>query len=676
MAANAGQTGTMTPASVNPPQPNCTIFITGEVNSGKSSLLNALSGGIVSNASLQRETFNPIEYEYSKQGTEANLRKLSEQLQDVHKKNESLRKELHELSEEKVATTTRFEFSLPVRYELAPCSLVDFPGINDAEDGEKQLFFAAISNKVHEADLIIFVTDAATAFSKASEINEYRKVQQLVQRENDVGHFVELVVVVNKFDTTGDKDLEDIFDRIPSKLSGFEKDKVFRFSSHKMLIDNVLRCELDVYLPVFHRNELQRILRTCNVQLSSSAQGRIKKERLLRFSDINVQADLANAVSDDEEEDGESSDGEEGETDEETSNNAVERLRTGEYYKLIEFLRQFQIHLNKKRVDIAQSFLGCKWTELKDLCVHRNGRESVEPVLKTLMAKLERFDTLGAKRVYEERLLKELTALGELHIAGNWLTHNNQLIADVLKVFLVFIWHKSKDGKQALAIEEPVDIITHMQTNSKRFAIDIHHTFAYFFVLQPRHSSRTVIRRQTFWTVPWSEAFRDWLVNFASDSRTFTQKEWESFKTPSMQYPCTLSLNGNSPRLTYVIETKPKSVRILSSNPVVQSLLTMPNVPVQVRMLLKLALTPLVYINEMDRSQQLPYELLEEVLPGAIRPLRLLMLQPALFDPQQPLLHRLFKMEEHFSSLLASHNVFVLEWELLATELRTEKAGT
>ena len=38
----------------------CVIFITGEVNSGKSSLINALSGGIVSNTSLQRETFKPI----------------------------------------------------------------------------------------------------------------------------------------------------------------------------------------------------------------------------------------------------------------------------------------------------------------------------------------------------------------------------------------------------------------------------------------------------------------------------------------------------------------------------------------------------------------------------------------------------------------------------------------
>jgi ribosome biogenesis GTPase A len=40
--------------------PPCTVFITGEVNSGKSSFINAFSGGFVANASKQRETFNPM----------------------------------------------------------------------------------------------------------------------------------------------------------------------------------------------------------------------------------------------------------------------------------------------------------------------------------------------------------------------------------------------------------------------------------------------------------------------------------------------------------------------------------------------------------------------------------------------------------------------------------------
>jgi GTPase Era involved in 16S rRNA processing len=62
--------------------------------------------------------------------------------------------------------------------------LIDFPGINDAEDTDKQLFFRAVENRVSTADLIMFITDATTAFSKASELNEFDKIQQLVQQEN------------------------------------------------------------------------------------------------------------------------------------------------------------------------------------------------------------------------------------------------------------------------------------------------------------------------------------------------------------------------------------------------------------------------------------------------------------------------------------------------------------
>jgi hypothetical protein len=58
---------------------------------GKSSFLNALAGGVVSTTSLRRETFNPIWYQFSPQGSEANLRYVSEELERVHQQNEANR---------------------------------------------------------------------------------------------------------------------------------------------------------------------------------------------------------------------------------------------------------------------------------------------------------------------------------------------------------------------------------------------------------------------------------------------------------------------------------------------------------------------------------------------------------------------------------------------------------
>jgi len=644
------------PSSEPAPQPPpCTIFITGEVNSGKSSLLNALSGGLVSNASLQRETFNPIEYHYSKDGTEANLRAITEQLEAAHKQNEELRTKLDTLAEEKVSSTQRFDCTLPVRYNLAPLTLIDFPGINDAEDEKKQLFFTAIRNKVSEADLIIFVTDAMTAFSKASEITQFRKIQQLVKQENDSGHFVDLVVVVNKFDTTSDKDLRDILSRIPDKLADFDKEKLFCFSSHKMLLDNVIKCKLDLYLPLFNRAELQRILKTCNVTLSTAALKRIKKEGLLRHSDIVVQPDLANGLvttsEDEEEEQNRASTSEHAKRDNEVDDDEDDDdpLNTPAYYELIQHLSRFQTRLSQSKVDIAVAHLTRRWAELKEYCRLYRDTEARSAVT-AVMALRERFEYLNARQSYEEQFLLGLTDISKLHCAD---TTRAKTSGDIVKLLLVFAWHKY------VAMEEPVSLITHVLTNLHHFALDIHHTFAHFFIMQPRRPSLMV---------RWNKPCRDWLVYFASCTATYTAKEWTTYWEPN---PGSIksTIDSTSFQLSGL---KPLTgVRLLSPNPVVQNLLHLPHAPVELRMLLKLAVTPLAYLSEMDHLRELPYELLEETLPGMMRPLRLLMLQPALFDPQQPLLHRLFNMATHFPSLLP-HKAFLSEWELLAKELRAQ----
>ena len=645
-------------------QPDCTIFITGEVNSGKSSLLNALSGGLVSNASLQRETFNPIEYQYSQQGTEANLRAVSEQLESVHEQNEELRGKLDTLGEEKVSSTHRVAYPLPVRYDyysLKPFTLVDFPGINDAEDEEKQLFFTALRNKVSEADLIIFVTDAMTASSKASEIAQFRKIQQLVKQENDCGHFLELIVVVNKFDTTDDKDLCDIYSRIPDKLADFSKERVFRFSSHKMLIDNVLRCELDLYLPSFNRAELQRVLKTCNVQLSTAAQKRIKKEGLLRYSDINVQPDLTHwqATSDeDSDEDGDNASRrkqESAETEEETYVDVSDPLDTAPYYQFVQHLSGFQTRLSRSRVDSAMSHLKEMWSEMTRLCsLHTCTAAEVRPALSSLIALVQRFDHLGEVAVYHEQFLQGLSSIGALHTAGPTRLHT---AGDVVKVLLVFA------VTSLTARETPPSLVVHMQTDCKRFAIDIHHNFAQYFIV--------CLPKQRSLIVKWNAASRDWLVHFASDERTFTQSEWKTFCLPSLDESARGVLIDLDPN---AMNADKKWTR-LSPNPVLQNLLHTPHVPVQMRMLLRLAVTPLVYLNEIDRSQRLPYELLEETLPGVVRSLRLLMLQPALFDPSKPLLHRLFNLHKHFPTL-ASHTAFLSEWDVLASELKAQSSSS
>jgi GTPase SAR1 family protein len=58
-------------------------MLVGCVSSGKSSLLNAIVGGIVSPASKDRQTFNPIQYTLSSEGTYENTYKISQNINNM-----------------------------------------------------------------------------------------------------------------------------------------------------------------------------------------------------------------------------------------------------------------------------------------------------------------------------------------------------------------------------------------------------------------------------------------------------------------------------------------------------------------------------------------------------------------------------------------------------------------
>jgi hypothetical protein len=137
------------------------------VNAGKSSFINAFSGGIISNTSMQRETFTPIwcvhelfpnivgswrglspahcflffapscsyvmhRYQYSERGTEATISHLSHVLETTHAQNEKRRQKMKGLKEEQVGSVlqlTNDELELPIRHDLKGLTILDFPGL-------------------------------------------------------------------------------------------------------------------------------------------------------------------------------------------------------------------------------------------------------------------------------------------------------------------------------------------------------------------------------------------------------------------------------------------------------------------------------------------------------------------------------------------------------------------
>lgn len=261
-----------------------TIFIVGEVSSGKSSFINGLAAGFISNVSLQRETFYPLGYIFSPKGNYQNVTNLSKSLVKIHEQCIKIRNEDFTKNNETPLgiewqnnLDTLFPSFLPVGNTI---KIIDFPGLNDAVDKSEQ-FLNSIKENISICDLIIFVTDASHAFVNASEVNNFRKINEYVKNELKNGHYVDLIIIVNKFDNINDHDLNEIYERAIKQINC----KSFKVSAHKLFIDNIK--DNNVFIPLNHNiylNEFNKILKNSNTHLASNK--RNKNEMIITKYDI------------------------------------------------------------------------------------------------------------------------------------------------------------------------------------------------------------------------------------------------------------------------------------------------------------------------------------------------------------------------------------------------------
>lgn len=165
-----------------------TIALVGEISSGKSSFLNSLAIGFVSSVSLQRETFQPLWYQFSKENN-MDLRILFKKIDEQHAQNEKDRpiltgdKMKPEDLEAKVSSMIKIcndGETLPTRYGLNDFNVIDFPGLNDSEDSRND-FMKAIENRIDMIDIIFYITDAARAFVSSSEVEQFKSIQKLIE---------------------------------------------------------------------------------------------------------------------------------------------------------------------------------------------------------------------------------------------------------------------------------------------------------------------------------------------------------------------------------------------------------------------------------------------------------------------------------------------------------------
>lgn len=248
-----------------------TIGIVGQVSSGKSSFLNSLCGNIVASSSLQRETFEPTMYIFD--NDQLHNYENYDQLDSEREKNKKRRDgliadDLGSGLQTKVVPDKAGIFTTPKVIRI-----IDFPGINDAHD-EGGKFMGFIEKYAEQCNMLVYVTDASTAFTLQSERQCFEKIRQIVTNLTDAGDLVDLAVIVNKFDDDKDEDLIEITNAA-KKVINIDANKIFKYSSHKQLVKQWVAKKLTIRVSSKLRSELIRIIRNSDSGLTVDSENKV-----------------------------------------------------------------------------------------------------------------------------------------------------------------------------------------------------------------------------------------------------------------------------------------------------------------------------------------------------------------------------------------------------------------
>jgi predicted GTPase len=234
-------------ADTQPKITETNAMLVGCVSSGKSSLLNALAGGIISPASKDRQTFKPTRFRLARDGRFKDLCEVSRWINDQKTTNMELFKQ-GKIKEEEISTIDkRFQhLTLPGKNDLF---LTDCPGMGDscfateglfrtAKQGDERdagdMFLKSVLNNICNFNLVMFVCDANKPFLQKEEVNLLKKIQAEIKKQLDENQtYCELIILVCKYDDLEDEELAGMFANIP-KITGVSKELIFRVNSYQL----------------------------------------------------------------------------------------------------------------------------------------------------------------------------------------------------------------------------------------------------------------------------------------------------------------------------------------------------------------------------------------------------------------------------------------------------------
>lgn len=304
------------------------IFLGGEVSSGKSSLLNALASGFISCVSLDVGTFTKSTYQFRETSTDIDFSSVTTSLEQTYEDNQKLR-------DQPIIPPSQ-TYIIPSRHSFKNMNIIDYPGLNDSQDKDNK-FMKMLEENIHEAHAIFFITSADKAFTNTSELENYNKIKQCIDNEFKKNyHYISLIIIVNKYDDTKDRDIYRIYKRMSTKVT----EPIFRLSSHKLLTQTIIDRQGYMYVPKFLRTEAIKILKNSDISMDQLHKNFSKKVTnwTIPHSSLNF-VDTTNTDPEDKKDDDEAS------TDSPSYN------ITGDWDNLITYLNNFQQNYITQQTD-------------------------------------------------------------------------------------------------------------------------------------------------------------------------------------------------------------------------------------------------------------------------------------------------------------------------------------
>lgn len=353
----------------NPPIFN--IALLAEHSIGKSSFLNALVGNVVAPTSIQRETANIDVYQIREDVPYANVHKLVETVETRHKTNIENRKKknlkLEELVEPNILVPP-----IKILGSKINANIFDFPGLNDAIDKDN-LYLKIFKQNAPIIDYVIYLVDAKKPLTNTCEIQQLKEIWGYINDLKNDGIFIDLSIVVNKFDSKDDEDYLELFEDmkhvvqnelIGNKSNGAKID-VYRFCSHKFFVHNLKNRVKRIRIPKFYSKELQNIFTTARVNITRDMKRSLMQNLPIECDSIEIMEDLS-FFGDDEDCNTDS-----------PKRKSTKEPEVGDWDGLINQLHEYNQKFLPNRTKSIQGYI-------RDVCTHMISNPNMETVYKYL----------------------------------------------------------------------------------------------------------------------------------------------------------------------------------------------------------------------------------------------------------------------------------------------------